>query len=141
MIILLITFTMWLVLTFKKYNLFCLLEDVVSIRRAALSKTDIFCVIATITVIAASFIAYGVLNTFLASSQLDIFTIILKSVFSNSTWMLMCNITFLLRVIALIISREFQKCFSDMKNAISEDGTLCPDMFLKQKKNSESYHR
>ena len=134
MIIIFIPFTMWLVLTFKKYNIFCLLEDVVSIRRATLSKTDIFCVTATITVVAAVFITYEVLNTILPiqlnMSLLNILSVILKSVFLYTAWMLMCNITFLLCVIALIISREFQKCVSDMKNTIIEDGTLFSDVFF-----------
>ena len=130
-IITLTMFTIWLVLTFKKYNIFCLLEDVVAIRRATLGKTYRFCVIVTIGMVAAIFITNEVLNTILAISQLDIFTIILKLVFSNITWMLIWNITFLLCVIALIISREFQKCISDLKNTISDDETLCSDLFFK----------
>ena len=133
-IIIVITFTLWLVLTFKKYNIFCLLEDVVSIRRATLGKGEIFCVVITISVAGAIFITQGVVNRIMKIhwniSLLEIFFVILRLVFSNITWLLLWNITFLLCVIALVISTEFQKCISDLKNIITEDGSLCSDTFF-----------
>ena len=133
-IIIFITLTLWLLLTFKKYNIFCMLEEVVSIRRAALGKGDIFGITAIITVAWAVFITNGVVNTLMEINWniplMQIFFIILKLFFSNMTWMLLWNITFLLYVIALVISSEFQKCISDFKNIIIDEGSLRSNTFF-----------
>ena len=129
-VIIVITFTFWLILTFKKYNICCLLEDVVSIRRATLGKRDIVCITAISSIIGAVFISNGVL-TILATnwniSPLYIFFIVL---YANITWMLMWNITFIMCVMALIISREFEECITDL-NITSEERSLCADKFFK----------
>ena len=134
MIIIAFTFTLWLILTFKKYNIFCLLEDVVSIRRAILGKGEIFCAVATMSVVGAIFITYGVISIIMEIhwniSLLEIILITLNLLFTNVTWMLLWNITFLLCVIALVISREFQKCISDFKNILTEEGSFCSDTFF-----------
>ena len=96
-IIIIITFTLWLVVTCKKYNIFYLIEDVVSIRRATLGKGNVFCMAATISIVGAVLIINGV-STMTAIdrnfSLLHIFLIVFQYIYVNITWMLMWNITF-----------------------------------------------
>ena len=132
-IIIFITCTLWLVSIFKKYNIFCLLEDVVSNRKATLVKSDIFCIAVIYIMFGTVFIINGVLPIVamnLNISHLDIFFIALSSLFVNISWMLMWNITLLMCVMTLIISKEFKKCITDL-NIISEERSLCSDEFLK----------
>ena len=126
-IIIVMTFTLWLFITFKEYDVFFLLEDVVSIRKTKLGKGEIFLITATISMVGTVFLTNGVLVIVTINWNMSswyIFLNLFQSVYDNTTWMLMWNITFLMCVITLIISREYQKSITDLC-IISEERYLC----------------
>ena len=105
----------------------------VSIRKATLGKRDIVCIAAIGSMIGTVFITNGVLTIAPINwniSPLYIFFIVFASLYANISWMLMWNITFIMCVMALIISRAFEECITDL-NITSEERSLCSDKFFK----------
>ena len=128
-----IIFTVWLVLTFKEYNLFCLLEDIVDVRSTNFSKGHSIYIATGVVIMGSVWISvnYTALITFLSAYIDNPIMIVLMLIPSNITWMLVWNITFLLCVNAFILSREFQKCTSDLEIDLNENGALFSDIFYK----------
>ena len=126
-------FTVWLAVTFKKYNLFCLLEDIVDVRSCKLSKGHRIYIAATVLMVGSVMIIvnYAALRTFLSTYTNHPVLIVLMLIHSNIIWMLVWNITLLLCVNAFIISREFQKCLNDLEIDLNENVALFSDIFLR----------
>ena len=120
-----IIFTMWMVVTFKKYNIFCLLEDIVDVKSTKLSKLDILCLTVTISVIGILHIAmnYAMVTLVLSITPNSLY-IVLMLIYSNISFMLLWNITLLLCTIVVIMSRELQECVDELEVELNKDHSL-----------------
>ena len=120
-----IIFTVLLIITFKKYYIFCLLEDIVNVRSAKLRKGDIFCLTVTVSVIG---ILYIIMNYAMVTLVLHLkykhLYIVLMLIYSNISFMLLWNITLLLCITVVIISREFQKCIDELEIELNKRDSL-----------------
>ena len=131
LIVIVVIFTVWIIATFKKYNLFCLLEAIIDIRSTKLSKGHKIYIAAVIFIFGSMSISirYAAFIFFLSTYTVHPILIVLMLVDLNITWMLFWNINLLLCANAFIISREFQKCNNDFDIGLSSNGSLFSDIF------------
>ena len=123
------TFTMWLFMTFKKYNLFCLLEDIVDVRSTRLGKGDIFCLAVTMGVIGTLLITinYAMVALLQSIPNSPIFSMFML-IYANISFTIIWNITLLLCTIVAIISREFQECIDELEIELNKHNSLNTDV-------------
>ena len=123
------TFTVWLFQNFKKYNLFCLIKDIVDVRSTRLSKGDIFYLAVTMGVVGTLFIAinYAMMRLVLSITYNPL-EIIFVLIYSNISFTIIWNITLVLCTISVIISREFQECVNTLDNELNEHNSLTTDV-------------
>ena len=78
-------FTVWLAVIFKKYNLFCLLEDIIDVRSTKLSKAHRIYIAATVLMVGSVMIIvnYAALITFLSTYTDHPIMIVLMLIHSN----------------------------------------------------------
>ena len=134
-----ILYTVWVYLVYKEYNLYCLLEEILSIRRNKLSKKEKCCIGILITVFVALFVLINyVMGTMVNSDwssgvALNVFFIVVLTVYSNISYMLVWNITLLLCFITLVLSSEFQHCVSGLKISLVAGGrpSFCKESFYR----------
>ena len=125
-----VLYTIWLHANFKRYNMFCLLEDVLMVRKYVLGKAVTFFIAGTIFTFGVLFISLNyTMIMYLVSYEWDhvflyISNVILMALFSNVSWILLWNIGFTLVTISFILSREFDKCTRDLEQSFHKSGIL-----------------
>ena len=139
-IITFVLFIMWGVVSFKKYNVFCLLDEVIHMRKNSLSKVELMCVTTAYCIYLVMLFKYSVQAVIMTvswslSNTSDFYTsmsIIIRSiVFGDIIWMLLWNISVLICLLSLIISREFQECTRDLESGLDEEGLFPCKLFHK----------
>ena len=124
---------MWGVVSFKKYNVLCLLREIVHIRMNSLSKGELMFITTVNCIFSVYFLKDIVQAVMLIVSNYsnvqrisNIHIIILLTIQSAVhlciVWMLLWNISVLICLVSLIISREFNECTRDFELGLDEDG-------------------
>ena len=133
---------------YKKYNVMCLLDDIIHIRKHNLTKLEILFVTTTFIGILGlmsyifhfifSSIVLPVLQTgtsnpfaFEATGPVGAKIVVVFEylIYSNITWISVLATSFLINVMAVVLGREFHKCTENLKEKINETGTLSSDIF------------
>ena len=133
-----VIFVIWGAVSFKKYNIFCLLDEIILMRKNSLSKGELICLTTAHCIYLFQVLKYSaqaLMSTVSSNniSNTDTYTstllIIRAIVFGDSLWMLLWNISVLICVISLIISREFQECTRDLESGLNENGPFSCKLF------------
>ena len=133
---------------YKKYNVMCLPDDIIHLRKHNLTKLEILFVTTTFIGILGlmtyifhfifSSIVLPVLQTgtsnpfaFEATDPVGAKIVVVFEylIYSNITWISVLATSFLLNVMAVVLGREFHKCIENLKEKINETGTLSSDIF------------
>ena len=112
--------TIWIIYCFKRYNIFCLLEDIVDIRRNSLRKANNFFVICAFALAAGLFISltYFIIrqvllrNDFFYALSLSVkndflqhFLLTGAMYYTFSSWMIVLNVTLMITVCTMILEK------------------------------------
>ena len=133
---------------YKKYNVLCLLDDIIHLRNHNLTKLEILFVILIfigilglmtyIFLFVFSGIVLPVLQTgtsnpfaFEATGPVGakIVVVLEYLIYSNITWISVLATSFLINVMPVALGREFHKCIENLKEKINETGTFSSDIF------------
>ena len=150
-ILMFIKFILLIFRLYKHYNLFFLLEDIKKVRRNSLERQELSCIFVILTVILAMVM---VMENYLISNVLEVFDnlelkwtpiamdtnnpILSKffAILEGIIYMSVTNISvlltsFLVIVIAVVFSKEFEKCIQELAAEIKEDSSLSNNLFSK----------
>ena len=133
---------------YKKYNLISLLKDLTNTRQNKLSRGDIISIVLMAILILMTQIYLNVIYgplvskyfnnidlagaiTFKSDNKflLGISLFLLHVVYVNTVWWLLLSTSFLIGMISIILSREFQTCASFLQNEIKENGSVSLNAF------------
>ena len=130
--IVIVLFGMWVIILLKRCNLICLLEHILHVRRHNLTKTGFLAVLIILTLFLAIncnislIIMVRVDSLFGTDDKVSVrYLLYLELLLSTSfSWMLVLNISFLICVISIILSREFKKSLTTLEEHLKEDKIL-----------------
>ena len=113
-VIIFIVFFMWGVVSYRKYNIFCLLDEVIHIRSNGLSKKDLMCITTAYCIFSVFFLRdiVRVIMLIVSSNRnvqetLDVYIIVLLTIRVTAYFnmVLLWNISVLISLVNLIIMR------------------------------------
>ena len=127
-----VMFGMWEIILLKKNDLACLLQHILHIRRHSLTKTGFLAVIIMLTLFLAIncnislIIMVRVDSLFGTNDKVSVrYLLYLELLIStSSSWMLVLNISLLICVISIILSREFKKSLTTLEEHLKENKIL-----------------
>ena len=137
-------FTFWIISCCKKYNVFCLIEDIIRIRRNNLHITNlslmIFSLLSTIGVSIGTghsvATQIGHKDLYIESFKLSVKSEFLMNIFfmnalvqSYTIGMLISNLTLLISFTSCILRNEFYYCLNDLEKNITDNKYLPTDSF------------
>ena len=133
---------------YKRYNVMCLLGDLMRLHKHSLTKLEILLLTVTFieflglmtyiffflfSGVVLPVLRTGTSNPFAFKTTSPIGTKVVAVfeyiIFLNITWISILATSFLVNIIAVVLGREFHKCFENLQEKINETGTLSGDIF------------
>ena len=151
LILMIIKFTLFIFKLYKHYSLFSLLNDIKNVRRNSLERNELTCIFIILTIIltmvfvAEIYFSSDVLEVFntsefkwtpIAMETNDPIMIRIFAVLEGIIYMSVTNISimltsFIVIVIAVVFSKEFEKCIEELGAEIKKDSSLSNNLFSK----------